>query len=273
MSPSIKKIFLPEYFLYLGFGILFWFSTVGCNTRIQGCLDVNANNFDLNAELSCDGCCTYPSSLLSLTQKWNDRNFASTDTLYDLHGQPYKLRDLKYFLSAWNWKDSNGSLYTVDSVNAICDDDQFTYAPDNLMIDINQFIYTMGTIRQSPNIDSLYFLIGIAQDFSCLDTEDPETPSELTNQSPLWNPQTEALETMRIVVQRDLNTENFDTVFIANTAQIQLPYSYQMVAGENTSFTLTVNYAQWFQDVDISDPNTFAMSLIANFAGSISRTP
>lgn len=267
-----KKISLPDYSLHVLAAIIMLLSLNGCNTRIQGCLDVNADNFNLNAEQSCDGCCTYPSVSLSLTQKWGDRNFASTDTLYDINGQPYKITSLVYFLSDWIWEDGQGILYHVDSVTVTCDDGDLTYSPDNLPIGTEQFNYTLGSVRKSPVIDSLHFNIGLTQDFSCLDSEIPGTPLDLTDQSPLWNYQSGSLETMRLIIQRDTAVETFDTVFISDKIVTALAYPFEFIPGKDSKFMLTVDYHLWFQDVNTTDLGSFRQSIISNFAGSITRT-
>ena len=124
--------------------------SLGCNTRIEGCLDINADNFDFEAELACKECCTYPFMNLSLTQQWDETNFSNTDTFYDIHDQPYIIHDLKYFLSSWSWQDLEDIVYTIDSLSAACNEGILTYTPDILMGDTRQFSYTLGTIQECP---------------------------------------------------------------------------------------------------------------------------
>jgi len=273
LLPSIKRTYLSDRSLWLVAGILFWICGSGCNTRIQGCLDVNAENFDLEAERDCDGCCTYPSMLLSLSQKWNEENFTNDDTLYDINLKPYKIQDLRYFLTTWAWRDTEGIWMTVDSIDADCDASTLTYTPDNAIVDTRKFLYTLGTIRQAPTIDSIRFAFGLTQDFSCLDEENAATPPELTSQSPLWNPASSSLETLRLIVQRTLGSEVFDTLYIDTQVDIGLGYDLQFRKGFDTQLDLSVNYAMWFSAVDIMDLNTFGTSIVNNFDGSITKTP
>jgi hypothetical protein len=272
LSPITKRTSLRNFCLHVSAGLLVLLSNTGCNTRIQGCLDVNADNFNLNAEQSCNDCCTYPSVALSLTQKWGERNYANTDTLYDINGHAYRINSLEYFLSEWSWVDDKGIRYHVDSVNVSCDDGDLTYSPDNLLIDAEQFNYTMGEIRQAPSIDSLRFVFGLNQDFSCLDAAYTGTPPELTDQSPLWNSQSGSLESMRLIIQQDIAVESYDTIFISDKAISTLAYPFDFTPGEDSQFMLTVDYSIWFQDVNSANPASFRTSLISNFGGGISRT-
>jgi hypothetical protein len=263
------KAKVPSGFLLLA---LLLTGSVGCNTRIEGCLDLNADNFDFEAELACEDCCTYPKMNLSLTQKWNEDNFSNEDTLYDIHDQPYIIQDLKYFLSSWSWRDGEGHRYTVDSVNAACHATTLAYTPDILTTGTRQFSYTLGTIRLAPLTDSLFMTLGLVEDFSCLDPDDESTPSNITDQSPLWNKETGTLETLRLVLQRDLNTVTFDTVFLTTNFEFRLPYTVQLRSGFSEKFDLTVNYALWFQDADTGDLSSFGTSIINYLPGSISPT-
>jgi hypothetical protein len=247
--------------------------TFGCNTRIEGCLDVNAENFDLNGERPCNDCCTYPSIQLSLSQKWDDVNFNNDSTFYDTQSQPYFITDLRYYLTTWSWLDNEGNTFTVDSVEGDCSGSTLTYTPDILIIDTRQFLYTLGTIRVAPHIISLNGFLGLTEDYSCLDETDPQTPSAVTDQSPLWNTQIGKLETIRLIVQRDTAIELLDTIFTDYQLENILDYDFQLEKGKDTQLTLSVNYAQWFRDVNVADLSSFETSMRNNISGSIIRTP
>ncbi len=245
---------------------------MGCNTRIEGCLDLNAANFDFEAERSCDDCCKYPSAILSLTQKWNADNFSNEDTLYDGQGQKYLIIDLKYFLSSWAWQDSDGKIYTVDSVTATCGTEDLTYTPDMITADSRKFSYALGPIRRSPITDSLSMVFGLVEDFSCLDPTNKATPANLTENSPLWNKQTGLLETLRLVLQRNFETVTFDTIFLTTKVDFRYAYAREFRAGKNDTFALAVDYAQWFQDVSVANLASFPISIENHLSGSITPT-
>lgn len=273
MLKTIRKITAPDYSAWLLVCLLLIMLSAGCNTRIEGCLDVNAKNFDLNGERPCDDCCTYPSMQLSLTQKWDDRNFANTDTLFDSNLDSFKISDLRYFLTSWSWLDEEGNQFTVDSVEGDCNGTKWRYTPDILIIDTRKFLYTLGTIRVAPNLDSIHATLGLTEDYSCLDEADPQTPASVTDQSPLWNNQTGRLETIRLIIQRDLSLELLDTIYVDFHLENTLVYEYQLENGKDTPLGLSVNYAQWFKDVNVHDLSSFETSMRNNIVGSITRTP
>ena len=273
MLKTIRKMPLPDISRWLVACTFLILASTACNTRIEGCLDVNAENFDLNGERDCKDCCTYPSMQLSLTQKWNDDNFSNADTLFDIGSNPYLITDLRYFMTTWSWRDDEGNTFTVDTVEGDCNGTPYRFTPDILVIDTRQFLYTLGTIRVAPHILSVNATMGLTQDYSCLDKTDPITPPAVTDQSPLWNSKASKLETIRLIVKLDPAVETLDTLFVDYTLGNTIAYDFQMAKGIDTPLELSVNYALWFKDVNVNDISTFETSLRNNIAGSIIRTP
>jgi len=253
------------------FACLMW-TGWGCNTRIQGCLDPNATNFDLTAEKACDDCCTFPTVSITLSQKWGDNNFSTDNTFFDIHSQPYKIIDLQYFLSSFAWESSFNEVYTVDSSTANCPGEMFNYTNDINVIRPTSFVYTLGSSRMPTEIDSLGFHVGLVEDFSCLDDSLSSTPDILTSSSPLWDPATGTLSTIRLIVNRLPSDTIVDTLFLDVHQAEKIAYRGVMKQGENFSFLLTVNYVSWFSTVDVNDLNSFSTSIATGLPGSIRKT-
>ena len=272
MSQNIRRRIWPERIVFLLTVAFLAWTGWGCNTRIQGCLDLNATNFDLTAEKACDDCCTYPTVTITLSQKWGDNNFSTDNTFFDSHGNAYKIIDLQYFLSSFAWESSLNEVYTVDSSTANCPEEMFNYTNDITVIRPTSFVYTLGSSRTATEIDSLGFHIGLVEDFSCLDDSLSSTPDILTSSSPLWNPATGMLSTIRLIVNLLPSDTIVDTLFIDVHQAEKIAYRGALNQGENFSFLLTVNYAPWFSTVDIGDLNTFSTSIANGLPGSIRKT-
>ena len=68
-----------------------WFVHVGiamgiglflaCNARVEGCLDIEASNFDLTLDKHDPLSCVYPDLLLKVQYSWDTLSF-TTDVLY-----------------------------------------------------------------------------------------------------------------------------------------------------------------------------------------------
>lgn len=276
MFQTIKRICLhketPIICIILA---VFLFIQDGCTSRVEGCLDIAAANFDFSADRSCEDCCTYPLLSISLSQKWNDRNFSTTDTvnlLKDTNGLVYKINDIKYFLSSWAWLDSDLHIYTVDSAEISCNDGFLSYTPDIILVDSRQFQYTLGTIRQSPLIDSIDFKLGLLTDLDCIDATSTGIPPVFSSSSPLWDKLTGTRASIRLVLQRDTSIQTLDTVYIHTLQSIRLGYDLNFVTGLPTTLKVTVDYAKWFSNVDVHDLNSFQTSILNGVIDSFSKT-
>jgi hypothetical protein len=242
-----------------------------CTTREQGCLDIYASNFELTAEKDCDGCCLYPALNVALSQVWNDSSFNVESPLLDSEGDSFKIIDLKYFLSAWILYGTNDEQYGVDSALLGCIP-PMVYSPDAIVADARQFNYQIGIIRDAPTIDSLCVTLGLDNTYPCIEEDTTNAFVELTRRSPLWDPSADALRSIRLVLQRDLQSEIFDTIFIDFKAREEIPFPLTFARGAATALRMSVDYEPWFRNVDAQDINSFAPSIIAGFPGSIFAT-
>lgn len=245
----------------------------GCISRQEGCLDPGAANYDLEAERACSSCCTYPSLSLEWSPKWAAENFSLADTFRDVEGRPYLILDLRFLLESWQWADDQGVIYTVDSTSIGCGADELNWTPDFAQVTPTQFVYTLGTFRDFPHAQALRFSFGPTRDYSCLDPAESGTPVFLTQAGPLWDPETQSLSSMRLIIQPDLQLPDADTLYFHDMAELQLPYSLLFERGRAGQFRLTADYAQWFTAADLDDPDSFRESWLAGLAGSVTLTP
>jgi hypothetical protein len=252
--------------------ILMLLGFAGCTTREAGCLDPNASNFDLNADRACDDCCVLPTLSLLLSQQWDGMIFTVPDTFSDVNQKPFIIRDIRFFLSSWQWKNVAGGTYTIDSIQAPCGTGLLRYPPDIVMIDPKNFTFLIGDITVAPIMDSVLFHVGLTSDFDCLDDLDPATPAILTPSSPLFNPDEGALNAIRLVINRNPADTITDTIFIDLVKPITLAYPYHFMRGTNTQFILTVNYADWFREIDVEQISSFTTSVTNGLAGSFRKT-
>jgi hypothetical protein len=244
-----------------------------CTTRVEGCLDVGAVNFDLDADRACEECCQFPVLSISLSQKWNDRNFTTEDTLYDIHQVPYMVKDLRYYLSSFSWFDAGGAVYTVDTTVIRCGASALPYTSDIIEIESRRFSYNLDTFHVFPIIDSLRFDVGCLDRFDCVDEGDMLTPAVLSGASPLWDSLSMQRASVRIVLQKDLMSQQLDTVYLRLCHKEHISYNASFQPGKNQVMDITVNYALWFEGFDTAELFSLETSLNAGIPGSFTRTP
>ena len=275
MSRIIKRICKHRkvnpflFFLITGNILLFQ----SCNTRIEGCLDINAKNFDLDAEKACDDCCEYPPIFLSLSPKWNDQNFATQDTLFDINGDSFKIVDLKYILSSISWNGTEGTVYSIDSAEIDCGTNTILYTPDILLINPAKVDYVIDSIRLFPSISSFKMKLGWFPPLECVDETSEDIPFLFSDESAVWDSVRAARAAIRIILQRDINMAVFDTVFVHTCQEIFLPYNLAFQPGMDTRLKASVNHAQWFMDARVDDLSSFETSVESNIEGSFTPIP
>ena len=244
-----------------------------CTTRVEGCLDIGAVNFDLDADRACGDCCQYPTISISLSQKWDDRNFTTEDTLYDIHQVPYMIRDLRYYLSSFSWIDAGRMIYSVDTTEIGCGASTLLYTPDIIGIETKRFVYVLDTFKVFPIIDSIRFDVGCLERFDCVDEDGDLTPAVLSDESPLWDSLAMQRASVRIVLQKDLMMEQLDTVYLRLCHRAGIDYDENFQPGRAQVLDITVNYAKWFEGFDAMELLTLESSFNAGIPGSFTRTP
>jgi hypothetical protein len=129
---------MTKKFLYL-FIVATTFTA--CYQDVEGCLDVNASNLDLDADFAClnDDCCTYPTLSLSVTHRYNGEEIR-TDSFYrDAANNQFRLNRLRYYWTELVLNEADGDVITpVDSVEfglvPSLGDTTFQLLNDNLVL-------------------------------------------------------------------------------------------------------------------------------------------
>lgn len=273
MFPITKRNYrLPApnaYLLILGItGCLF----TGCILREEGCLDFAASNFDLQAEKACSSCCQYPVLSLFLDQKWNENVFHTDSIYFDQAGNPYHIRDLRYLLSSFVWSGVEGT-FSAAAEEIDCGNIAVPYTPDLLLIEPKKFLYPIDSVRFHPAVSELRFKTGWIPELSCVDGGRTDIPALLSDKSILWDPDLSSRAAIFLVVERDTTLDILDTFYIHSCTEQQIGYEDEFVPGTNTQFNISVNYATWFQDVLVTEPNSFVESILENMPGTFTRTP
>jgi hypothetical protein len=115
--------------------------------------------------------------------------------------------------------------------------------------------------------------LGTHPNLACVDPYDTLSPLQLSTRSPLWDKATQQLATIRIIYAKDITMQESDTVFVHLHQELHVPLSFEFERGADTQWKLTVNYRQWFEEVDVLNPGSFANSLINGLEGSLYATP
>ncbi len=176
-------------------------------------------------------------------------------------------------MSSFSWNGTDGAIYPIDSTEIECGPNIISYTPDILLINPGRVDYTLDSIRLFPSISSIKMKLGWSPDLECVDGTPENVPDLFSDASAVWDSMQNARAAVRLILQRDISMEVFDTVFVHTCQEIMLPYALAFQPGMDTKLRVSVNYAQWFIDADANDLPSFGSSIENNIQGSFTPIP
>lgn len=249
-----------------------------CNVREEGCLDIRATNFAFDADRSCDDCCNYPNVILSLSHRWgDDRPFRKDSIFQSANNQEFRLVDLDYAFSAFDFIDSeNETLQIEEETEIYCDNggmvEQSIIPDDILIVDVNSIRYTIGTFRNDGLFTEGRFTIGLPENYSCAIADSVDLGQPLATNSVIFLEESASFGFGRLVIQKDTSNVILDTLYIPNLSEL---YTYELNqefrTGRPDTVSFTIQYDKWFDEISVqSDANaTIIDKLIQNIPGGI----
>lgn len=241
---------------------------MGCYENIEGCLDVNAVNFDVTADIECEDCCQKPQWRLNVLHNFTPLgkdtflNFSLNNDLTLDSINFFEVDAIRFYLSDFKLIRTDGTLAGVDNEVEILtidrNDSIFTVIEDNfLLIDRSSLgTQTIGSTFTDGDFVGIQFNIGVTESANQSDPANYSSSHPLTlgdstlyfnsdsgyvfNQLSLFR-DTTASDTIPVVVEYGL---------AENLRLIQLNTFFSIPSGFNTTFTLRINYRDWLEAVD-----------------------
>ena len=254
-------------------------SIIACKEKTDGCLDVEATNFDVSADEPCpDDCCEYPMLSLEIAHRIDTLIFAY-GTAYDLGEQTGRILKIKFYLSdvrLTNDAETLEVLERIDLTPFIGDvinrkDDFALISRDNAA-----FTYTLGETRQQGTFDTLRFSVGVDEQVNLTD------PTTLTEGHPLgiqsdslWSPERAYIFNKIIMVpdtMAPMDTIEYNITGDPNLVEISIPYEKTVRLGVDVTIPLKIDYQKWFTGIDFvaDSPELVMEKIVTNLANSFS---
>jgi len=243
---------------------------LSCTQPVEGCLDIEASNYQVDADNPCGDCCVYPELRLVFRHKQQvspdtTLNFSYDSLFTDGAGNLFRIRDIRYYLQGAALLRSDGTPAGVsdtvrlffrdpdgDTVSQVVEDNFF-------LMEANNFSpFSMGTFRESGTFSAFRLLIG-------LESNDPKLLPEFSPENhPLAD--TSLFEPDRGFVLCHLeilpDTTAADTIpkiirlfapeplhVLEEAVPLELPQGFSPV------YSLQVDYGEWFAGVNVrQDP-------------------
>ena len=246
----------------------FWFliSTfllTGCYERIEGCLDAEATNFQIGADLACDGCCTYPELQLDFEHKViigpETGNLTYVDSIYyDGSGTAFKIKQIRFYISEFHLVSDQGvELMVEDIVDFQTVAEETATVEDNFaLIDPGDFgSQSLGVLRYNGNIEKLRFKLGITHPANSADPTSFSVSHPLsTTAEDMYFGVDSGYVFNRLDLIEDVSIDSLITTYqfglSENLLEVELPASFEVQQGYNLRLILRIDYGKWFESIN-----------------------
>ena len=251
-----------------------------CFEPTEGCLDIEATNFDASADDACLDCCTYPQLKLSVfhaltSDNWNMTGdscvFHSSDSTFQNISNTssiYQLDNMVYYLSDFRLVSSTGEVFQVsDTIQLNILDNAITFEEKDTTV-VDDFIlvkrlnssYTIGEFIAPGLFEKIQFKVGLLPRLNTTnpDTLDSSHPLAISRDSMHTGIRNTGYLMQRFEVIRDTMSQPDSYSYsildpFSNTIEIELDYQFTIQPGFDVTIPLKVNYSKWLSGIDFAE--------------------
>ncbi|MCB0584091.1 MAG: hypothetical protein KDD06_02010 [Phaeodactylibacter sp.] len=261
-----------------------------CYEPVPGCLDVEAVNYDLEADKNEASDCEYPKVRLALQHRYSKGDtifrFGLADSVYfDALGNPFRVNNVRFYISNFHLIYTNGQEKEMDeTVDILIPQPDGSELPrtieDNFSLASPRVTqnYTIGTLKESGTLKEIRFAVGVEGLANLADpTSFPEThPLFLQDSSLYFNQDSgyvfEYIELFRDTTAADTIPQILRIGTDAYLKEVRLPIELEKSRGFHLLLTLQVDYSRWFGNINAREdsPEELTEKIVANLAQSFS---
>jgi hypothetical protein len=250
--------------------LLLLLAPAACTEPIEGCLDIEASNYQVDADNPCADCCIYPRLRLVFRHKQfvspdTTINF-SYDSLYtDGAGNVFRIQDIRYYLQGASLIRPDGELTRTDDTvrlffrepagdtsSQVVEDHFFRMEADNFSS------FSMGTFRYSGTFSGFRLFIGLEGSYADL------IPELSPEDHPLADTSLFVADTGFVLCRLEILPDTTAADTIPRIIRLFAPQPLHVLEeniplevpqGFGPVYSVQVNYAEWFDGVNVrQDP-------------------
>ena len=292
MMISILKKINPVrsfslFFILFSFYLLF---LAGCYEPVEGCLDLDAVNYDVTADNACNDCCTYPALTLSMQHlvQWpHDSVSLRYGVLYPVISTPqpadsFLIERARFFISnLLLLKDDGTQVHVEEQLELELANGEKKTIPDNFAKLDRDFFQPrkLGTIKTEGVVTALKFTLGLEeflQQNEIVSGLPDGHPLDTTTDTISYRPG-EGIAPVLLIVRHDTSLFADSLLFRFTqplTVTLPLDAPFVIKKGFDVELTLRTNYMDWVAGADFQNdsPQTISDKIADNLPNVFSVT-
>ena len=246
-----------------------------CYTPTEGCLDIDATNYDASADEPCDDCCTFPNLNLRIFHNITTQSSTGLDscinhspdsTFTNGNNNFFQIKDIKFYLFDFQLVMTNGDIAEVEDEmtfsiydDPISQNDMDTTIKDDFVLVKREATYTVGEFRKPGVYVQLKFKVGIGSDLTSIDAD------TLTSSHPLSSDNLMHFETrdsgfvfqeFSLVKDTTTNSSEIEVYKIGiettTPIQVELDLYGELDPGFDIEIPIKVNYNTWLKGINFA---------------------
>jgi hypothetical protein len=242
----------------------------GCYEPQDGCLDLEAVNYNFAADNNAPEDCEYPEVRVQFSHVYSTPdtvyNFRLRDSIYlDEAGNPFTVNAFSFFISGFELQRTDGTFLNVEEeLDIFLFDNNGNIVqrsvPDNFgfVTADNSSAIGLGTLRESADLQSLRFFVGVngQANVAIADSIPLSHPLGLTDSLLYFNRDSgyvyQFIELFRDTTAADTIPEQLRIGTFANLQQVQFPVSDEKIPGFNLKVVIQIDYSKWLAGINVA---------------------
>lgn len=255
-----------------------------CATREEGCNDALANNFDLGADKPCDACCEYPGVRIRLTHKYGSKNMVYNQPIFnDGGGNTFGFGDLRFYLSNIQVLSVGNKVIDVQEpldvyLKKATGDSVKTSVPNSygLARGLGQADMFIQSYRDTATINRIRFTVGVNGEMN--QANPLRLPSDHPMRSSVYDGMYLGAQNGYVFARTLYYAKDTVDVKISGSANLRtVEVSFtpiKLLRGYNLNILMDVDYARWFQNVNVNTdtPAQISQKILGRLSQSFTVT-
>ena len=247
-----------------------------CQEPVEGCLDIEATNFDPTADRSC--CCTYPVMQLSYAYRAGEVSF-NLNTPYEYRpGDTVVFRRAAFYISELVLKRGAEVFAPFDSIwlyrarNA--DLDSSLWLGNLALINRSAFSSNMGRFREIGTFDGFRMRLGLDDTLNQLDPEIQPRRSRMAIQADSMHQfDNNGYLFLKFELYLPALDKDIEVSIDRRDPLVQIERDLNIVGrlGQNTRIVMTIDYLEWLKGIDLQQDSEdiIRTKLLENTQGAL----